>query len=65
MRGEGCNCVLRLTRYCGVEINREYCYWTVKRLMNAIDNNTIQGYEDGVFWERNSLGDQKKATNTI
>lgn len=46
--------------YCGVEINREYCYWTVKRLMNAIDNNTIQGYEDGVFWERNSLGDQKK-----
>ena len=51
--------------YCGVEINREYCYWTVKRLMNAIDNNTIQGYEDGVFWERNSLGDQKKATNTI
>lgn len=46
--------------YCGVEINREYCYWAVKRLMNAIDNNTIQGYEDGVFWERNSLGDQKK-----
>lgn len=35
--------------YCGVEINREYCYWAVKRLMNAIDNNTIQGYEDGVF----------------
>lgn len=46
--------------YCGVEINREYCYWAVKRLMNAIDNNTIQGYEDGVFWERNSLGDLKK-----
>ena len=49
--------------YCGVEINREYCYWAVKRLMNAIDNNTIQGYEDGVFWERNSLGDQKKQRN--
>ena len=46
--------------YCGVEINREYCYWAVKRLMNAISNNTIQGYEEGVFWERNSLGDQKK-----
>lgn len=46
--------------YCGVEINREYCYWAVKRLMNAISNNTIQGYEDGVFWERNSLGDLKK-----
>ena len=47
-------------RYCGVEINREYCYWSVKRLMNAIGDNVIQGYADGVFWERNSLGDQKK-----
>lgn len=46
--------------YCGVEINREYCYWAVKRLMNAIGNNTIQGYADGVFWKRHSLGDQKK-----
>lgn len=46
--------------YCGVEINREYCYWAVKRLINAISNNTIQGYANGVFWERNSLGDQKK-----
>ena len=46
--------------YCGVEINREYCHWAVKRLMNAIGDNTIQGYADGVFWERNYLGDQKK-----
>lgn len=46
--------------FCGVEINREYCLWAVKRLMNAIDDKTIQGYADGVFWERNSLGDQKK-----
>ena len=41
-------------RYCGVEGNREYCHWAVKRLMNAISDNTIQGYADGVFWERNS-----------
>ena len=47
-------------KYCGVEINREYCLWTVKRLINSISDNTIQGYADGVFWERNSLVDQKK-----
>lgn len=46
-------------RFCGVEINREYCLWAVKRLMEAKDDSTIQGYADGVFWERNSLGSQK------
>ena len=47
-------------KYCGVEINREYCLWAVKRLVNSISEKSIQGYKDGVFWERNSLGDQKK-----
>ncbi len=46
--------------FCGIEINHEYCLWSVKRLVNAIDDKAIQGYADGVFWERNSLGDQKK-----
>ena len=41
--------------YCGVEINREYCLWAVKRLLNAVSDKTIQGYADGVFWERNSV----------
>lgn len=45
--------------YCGVEINREYCLWAAKRLVNAVGEKNIQGYADGVFWERNSLGDQK------
>ena len=48
--------------FCGVEINREYCYWTIKRLMSAVENNTIQGYSDGVFWERNTLQEQKTKT---
>ena len=57
-------------KYCGVEINREYCLWAVKRLINSISDNTIQGYADGVFWERNSLADQKanksiKKTNKV
>ncbi len=47
-------------RYFGVEINREYCLWAAKRLLNAIGDKTIQGYCDGVFWERNSLGSQNK-----
>lgn len=46
-------------RFCGVEINREYCLWAVKRLKEAKSDSTIQGYADGVFWERNSLGSQK------
>ena len=45
---------------CGVEINREYCLWAVKRLVNSNSDSTIQGYADGVFWERNSIGDQRK-----
>lgn len=46
-------------KYCGVEVYREYCRWAVKRLRNALEDSTIQGYADGVFWERNSLNDQK------
>lgn len=46
--------------YCGIEINREYCLWAVKRLANAVGDKNIQGYAEGVFWERNSLGEQKK-----
>lgn len=51
--------------FCGVEINREYCRWAAKRIVNADSDSTIQGYTDGVFWERNSLGDQKKQTDNI
>ncbi len=51
----------KLGRYCfGVEINRDYCLWAAKRLLNAIADKTIQGYADGIFWERNSLVEQKK-----
>lgn len=47
-------------RFVGIEINREYCLWSAKRLVNSLSDNSIQGYADGVFWERNSLADQKK-----
>lgn len=47
-------------KYCGIEINKEYCLWAEKRLQRAQQDKSIQGYSDGVFWERNSLGEQKK-----
>ena len=52
-------------RFFGVEVNREYCRWAVKRLMAAAVDVSIQGYSDGVFWERNSLADQKKCNDGI
>jgi site-specific DNA-methyltransferase (adenine-specific) len=45
--------------FCGIELNREYCGWAAKRLLQASTDKTIQGYADGVFWERNSLNEQK------
>ncbi len=40
-------------KYLGVEMNEEYCLWAEKRLLLAAENQRIQGYEDGVFKERN------------
>jgi len=46
-------------RFCAVEHNRDYCCWALKRIKLAEIAPAIQGYSDGVFWERNSLADQK------
>jgi site-specific DNA-methyltransferase (adenine-specific) len=48
-------------RFCGIELNEEYCCWAAKRLQIAERDPSIQGYSQGVFWERNSLADQKSA----
>lgn len=47
-------------KYCGVEMNTEYACLAEHRLSMADNDSTIQGYCDGVFWERNSLPQQKK-----
>lgn len=47
--------------YCGIEQNTEYCLWTEKRLFQAEQDKSIQGYKDGVFWERNSINEMKKS----
>ena len=46
--------------YVGIERNEQYCVWTEKRLEMADVDSSIQGYTDGVFWERNTLSEQKK-----
>ena len=46
--------------YVGIEREAEYCALIEKRLEMADDDISIQGYTSGVFWERNSLADQKK-----
>ncbi|MCR5436746.1 MAG: site-specific DNA-methyltransferase [Treponema sp.] len=40
--------------YVGIEMNEEYCLFAEKRLMLAQSDRLIQGYSNGVFWERNS-----------
>lgn len=60
--GSGTACVVaqKLKRhYLGIEINKEYCLWAAKRLQMAQKDSSIQGYTDGVFWERNSLNEQR------
>ena len=55
--GSGTSCVVarKLGRhFCGIEQNEEYCLWAQKRLLLAKEDAAIQGYEDGVFWERNT-----------
>lgn len=47
-------------KFLGVEIEKEYCLLAAKRLSLAEFDATIQGYRDGVFWERNTFGSQKK-----
>lgn len=50
-------------RYLGIEIDKQYCMWAEQRLEMADTNAEIQGYVDGVFWERNSLAEQIAAKN--
>jgi site-specific DNA-methyltransferase (adenine-specific) len=48
-------------RYVGIEIEEAYCCLAEKRLDLAERDSGIQGYHEGVFWERNSLSDQRRS----
>ncbi len=51
-------------RFIGIEQDRDFACMALKRLELATASPGIQGYVDGVFWERNTLGEQKKARKT-
>ena len=48
-------------KFAGIEIDEHYCCLAEKRLVQAEIDKRIQGYEDGVFWERNTLSEQVKS----
>lgn len=41
-------------RYLGIEQQEDYCLLAEKRLELADQDTTIQGYAEGIFWERNT-----------
>jgi len=46
--------------FIGVEIDESYCCLAERRLELAERDGEIQGYVGGVFWERNTVSEQKK-----
>lgn len=66
--GSGTSAVVakKLNRhYIGIEIEHEYCALAQRRLELADNDTAIQGYSDGVFWERNTLALQQKYKNSL
>ncbi|GAB4383989.1 MAG: adenine-specific DNA-methyltransferase [Elainellaceae cyanobacterium] len=49
-------------RYLGIDLNEEYCLLAERRLELAEADSKIQGFANGVFWERNTLSLQQKPT---
>ena len=52
-------------QFFGVEIDEEYCCLAEKRLELADSQSNIQGYSDGVFWERNTLAEQENNKRNV
>ena len=49
------------SKYIGIELDEQYCVFTQKRLEMAENDPSIQGFSDGVFWERNPFSKQRKS----
>ncbi len=52
-------------KFCGIELEKKYALLALKRLALAETDKSIQGYSDGIFWERNTFREQlnNKKTN--
>jgi site-specific DNA-methyltransferase (adenine-specific) len=46
-------------RFLGIELDEEYCLLAARRLECVAENAAIQGFADGVFWERNTRPAQR------
>lgn len=46
-------------QYLGIELDPDYCLLSERRLELAEIDDNIQGFADGVFWERNTLSRQQ------
>ncbi|MBC7796999.1 MAG: site-specific DNA-methyltransferase [Pyrinomonadaceae bacterium] len=51
--------------FVNIEIDERYCCLTEKRLDLAERDKSIQGYNDGVFWERNTFAQRRKQQKTV
>lgn len=49
-------------KFTGIEIDEYYSLLTLKRLLDAEIDKSIQGYNDGFFWERNSVNNVRNRT---
>lgn len=47
--------------YIGIEREPRYCIWAEQRLEMAEETPDIQGFVDGVFWDRNTMAEQRSA----
>jgi site-specific DNA-methyltransferase (adenine-specific) len=50
-------------KYSGIELDKKFAALTLKRLELANKNKSIQGYSEGIFWERNSFNYRSKNKN--
>src|SRR6476660_5531784 len=49
--------------YVGIEVEEIFCCYAQKRLDLADRDRAVQGYADGVFWERNTFNKQNSKRN--
>jgi site-specific DNA-methyltransferase (adenine-specific) len=61
--GSGTSCVIakKLKRkFVGIELDKYYSLLALKRLKMAENDDSIQGFANGIFWDRNTFGLQNK-----
>jgi site-specific DNA-methyltransferase (adenine-specific) len=52
-------------RFIGIEVEEEYCLMAERRLRLVGPDASIQGYSEGVFWERNTLALQQRKRSPL